>query len=200
LTYKRKKRDRGRIAAPRFEESQDQLELLEEELAGVTPLRVKKTVPRLNGSRLRSRFRNSEKDENRVLLQNFISGKSAFDWVFHPEYRQGGPQEKNRTLIRKLRRGQYSIQAQLDLHGMTQVEALEALENFLSDCSRKNLLCVRIIHGKGNNSVGNQGVLRRRVPQWLGTRRLSRWIVAFTSATPKDGGIGATYVLLRKTP
>jgi DNA-nicking Smr family endonuclease len=82
---------------------------------------------------------------------------------------------------------------------MTQVEAHNALEGFLVRCSQRNLRCVRVVHGKGNNSRNSEGILKKRVPQWLATRRLGRYVIAYTSAPPTDGGIGATYVLLRKS-
>jgi len=185
------------IDVPRFEESPLESDLLQAALADVRPLKTKKTAPRRNGPRHWERFC-SEGEEK--LLQEFVEGKAGFDWVFHPDYHQGGPQVNNSRLIRKLRRGDFSVQAQLDLHGLTQAEALPALEEFLGRCSRRGISCVRIIHGKGNNSAEHRGVLKRKVPQWLQMRRLSRLIVAFTSAPPTDGGIGATYVLLRKHP
>jgi DNA-nicking Smr family endonuclease len=120
------------------------------------------------------------------------------DSRFHPDYREGGEQIWNRPLMRKLRRGGFSVQAELDLHGMGQKEALAELERFLEFAGRRGLRCVRVIHGKGNNSQNQEGVLKKKVPEWLQLRRLARRIVAFASASLRDGGVGATCVLLRR--
>jgi len=195
LTFRKKNRSTCIPAVPTFRVDQEEHSLLEEELADVRPLNVKKTAPRKNGPRA---IPLQSGNQDAKLLEDFISGKTYFDWSLHPGYQQGGPQEHNSRLIHRLKKGEYTIQAHLDLHGLTQIEALEAMESFLIDAINKQLSCVRIVHGKGNNSTGQQGVLKQKVPQWLQMKRLSRYIVAFTSASPKDGGIGATYVLLRK--
>lgn len=168
-------------------------------MADVKRLDVKKTAPRVNGLR---RCRNDLSEDSSIseLLNEFVSGQAEFDWSLHPEYREGGPEQHNRKLIRKLRRGGFAVQAQVDLHGLSQKEAEVQLDIFLEDCISQNLRCVRIIHGKGNNSLNQDGVLRQAVPKWLSTKRRARLIIAYTTAPPRDGGIGATYVLLRRQP
>lgn len=96
-------------------------------------------------------------------------------------------------LIRKLKRGQFDVEDELDLHGMRVKEAGQTLEGFLSKCSERGRRCVRIIHGKGLRTGGS--VLKENVAQWL---RLRSDVVAFCSAQPNDGGTGAVYVLLKK--
>lgn len=120
------------------------------------------------------------------------------DSRYHPDYREGGEQMWNRPLMRKLRCGGFSIQAEVDLHGMGQNEALAELERFLNFAGGRGLRCIRIIHGKGNNSQNQEGVLKKKVPEWLQLRRLGRLIVAFASASPREGGVGATCVLLKR--
>lgn len=179
-------------------EGGDSKDIFAEAMADVKPLKKKPTVPRRNG--IQKRTSNGNGSSGEKLLSDFIQGRGEFDWSFHPHYQEGGPQSDNRRLIRKLRRGDFSVQAELDLHGFSRVEALEELERFLYSSSRRNLRCVRVIHGKGKNSKNSEGVLRKSVPRWLSTRRFARLIVAFTSARPHDGGVGASYVLLRKKP
>ncbi len=100
-----------------------------------------------------------------------------------------------KSIFRKLQRKQYSIGAELDLHGMTVAEAQSSLSQFIHGSRRKNIRCVRIIHGKGHGS-GNQGPrLKPMVNQWLQQRKSG--IRAFCSARPEDGGTGAVYVLLK---
>jgi DNA-nicking Smr family endonuclease len=97
-------------------------------------------------------------------------------------------------LVRKLRRGQLSVSAQLDLHGMIVAEAKQAVIDFLRDCQQRGLRCVRIIHGKGLGSPNKQPVLKAKLSHWL---RQRDDVLAFCSARPVDGGAGAVYVLLR---
>jgi DNA-nicking Smr family endonuclease len=98
-------------------------------------------------------------------------------------------------VVRKLRRGQYAIEAELDLHRRTVPEAREALEAFLRNARAAGKRCVRIIHGKGKSSEGKMPVLKGKVNVWL---RQKDEVMAFCSAIPRDGGTGAAYVLLRK--
>ena len=95
--------------------------------------------------------------------------------------------------LRKLRRGQYRVQAQLDLHGLTQAEAKVRLREFLITALERDVRCVRIVHGKGLRSGATGPVLRQLVNRAL---RHSRQVLAFASARPVDGGTGALYVLL----
>jgi DNA-nicking Smr family endonuclease len=95
--------------------------------------------------------------------------------------------------LRKLRRGQYRIQAQLDLHGLTQAEAQVRLREFLITALQRQVRCVRIVHGKGLRSGPGGPVLRALVNQVL---RRTRQVLAFASARQPDGGTGAVYVLL----
>lgn len=99
------------------------------------------------------------------------------------------------TTLRRLRRGQFSIEAHLDLHGLSERQATTELLEFISQSQRRGHRCVRIVHGKGNRSPGGEPVLRRMVH-----RRLRRHgeVLAFCTAPPRDGGTGAVYVLLRK--
>jgi len=100
-------------------------------------------------------------------------------------------------LLRKLRRGQFSVGAELDLHGMTVVEARDALTHFLAACRRSDIRCVRMIHGKGYGSRHKLPVLKGKLNHWLQQRDE---VLAFCSARPVDGGTGAVYVLLKKAP
>ena len=97
-------------------------------------------------------------------------------------------------LLRKLRRGQFSIGAELDLHGMTALQARERLSAFLKECRDKHVRCVRIVHGKGRGSYQGRPVLKSKLDLWL---RLRDEVVAFSSAPPADGGTGAAYVLIK---
>jgi DNA-nicking Smr family endonuclease len=100
-------------------------------------------------------------------------------------------------VVRKLRRGVWALQAQLDLHGLRREEARERLGAFLRESARAGLRCVRVIHGKGNGSPGREPVLKGKVRHWLVQRDE---VLAFTQARPVDGGAGALIVLLKPQP
>lgn len=98
-------------------------------------------------------------------------------------------------MLRNLRRGRYSIEAHLDLHGMTVPLAYQALAAFLGSARASGKRCVIIIHGKGHGSYQKQPVLKGKLNLWL--RRRAE-VLAFCSARPVDGGTGALYVLLKR--
>jgi DNA-nicking Smr family endonuclease len=96
-------------------------------------------------------------------------------------------------VVRKLRRGQWAVQAEIDLHGLGRQAAHDALRDFIAESVTRQLRCVRVIHGKGRRSGTRGPVIKRVVDHWL--RRIEA-VVAFVSARPVDGGTGAVYVLL----
>jgi DNA-nicking Smr family endonuclease len=96
--------------------------------------------------------------------------------------------------LRKLRRGHWIIQSQLDLHGMRRDEAREALAQFLRSAFKRGLRCVRVIHGKGLGSVNKEPVLKNKVRNWLVQKEE---VIAFCQARAADGGSGALVVLLK---
>jgi len=86
----------------------------------------------------------------------------------------------------------------MDLHGLTQEEAHRALSAFVQGSQAAGRRCVLVITGKGLRRDGTTGVLRAAVPHWLNQPDLRERIVAFTHATPRDGGEGALYLLLKR--
>jgi DNA-nicking Smr family endonuclease len=107
------------------------------------------------------------------------------------EYRTEGIQD---ATFRRLRRGAYRMDAELDLHGLRATEARLAVLRFLGDCRDRGDRCVRIVHGKGLRSRGEGPVLKQRLDGWL---RRRNDVLAFCSARREHGGTGAVYVLLR---
>ena len=94
----------------------------------------------------------------------------------------------------KLRAGHWSIQRQLDLHGLRSDEAREALGQFIRLAHRTGLRCVRVVHGKGLGSPGKTPVLKSKVQRWLVQKKE---VLAFVQARPAEGGAGALVVLLQ---
>jgi DNA-nicking Smr family endonuclease len=97
-------------------------------------------------------------------------------------------------VVADLQRGAIEIGLEVDLHGLTVEVASRVLAEFLLECGHRRTRCARIIHGKGRRSSGQQPVLKQKVNYWL---RLYDQVLAFCSATARDGGTGAVYVLLR---
>ena len=97
-------------------------------------------------------------------------------------------------VLSKLRRGFWVIQAKIDLHGLISDEAREYVAYFLSDCKKKNIRCVRIVHGKGLGSRNREPVLKHKLRNWLIQKDE---VIAYAQAKPEDGGSGAVIVLLK---
>jgi DNA-nicking Smr family endonuclease len=97
------------------------------------------------------------------------------------------------NILKKLRRGYFGLDAEIDLHGLTSNEAKRQLLNFLHNCVEAGCRCVHIVHGKGYRSTDNQPILKNNLNLWL---RQHKDVQAFCSAPPKDGGTGAVFVLL----
>jgi DNA-nicking Smr family endonuclease len=96
-------------------------------------------------------------------------------------------------ITRKLRKGEWSLQGQIDLHGLRSDEARNAMGQFIRDAKRMGWRCVRVVHGKGLGSPGKEPVLKSKVQRWLVQKNE---VLAFVQAKPSDGGGGALLVLL----
>jgi DNA-nicking Smr family endonuclease len=97
-------------------------------------------------------------------------------------------------VVRKLRKGEWSVQKQLDLHNLRTEEARDALGQFFRECHKNGIRCVRVVHGKGLGSPGKVSVLKPKVQSWLIQKNQ---VLAFVQATPAQGGAGALVVLLQ---
>ena len=115
-----------------------------------------------------------------------------------PEIGPGDRAGVDKRTAKRLKRGQLAVEARMDLHGLTQEEAHRALSAFVQGSRAAGRRCVLVITGKGLRPDGPTGVLRAAVPHWLNQPDLREHIVAFTHATPRDGGEGALYLLLKR--
>jgi DNA-nicking Smr family endonuclease len=97
-------------------------------------------------------------------------------------------------VTQKLRKGHWSLQGQIDLHGLRSDEAREALGQFIRDASKRGWRCVRVVHGKGLGSPGKTPVLKSKVQRWLVQKTE---VLAFVQAKGSEGGAGALVVLLK---
>lgn len=98
------------------------------------------------------------------------------------------------SILSKLRRGFWVVQAHIDLHGLISDEARQYVAEFLSDCKKRNIRCVRIVHGKGLGSRNREPVLKNKLRNWLIQKDE---VIAYAQAKPEDGGSGAVIVLLK---
>ncbi len=137
----------------------------------------------------------SKTADDRSVMEALLDDLSENDLLEtgdHLAYTADGVQ---RSVLRKLRSGRYSLQAEIDLHGHTVEQARLALSEFLKSSRERRHLCVRIIHGKGRKQSLQAPRLKPAVNQWL---QRNKAVIAFCSARSCDGGTGAVYVLLRK--
>ncbi len=169
---------------------QDENQLFREAMRDVKPLaHTKVEAPRKSPVSFKRRRQEVREDpDNQFEFSDYeklppVSSESFL------EFSRPGIQHK---MLRKLRLGQYNAEAFLDLHGKTSDEARESLSGFLLQCQEKGLRHIMIIHGKGRHDKAP--ILKNKLNHWL---RQTPQVIAFCTATLKDGGTGAMYVLLR---
>jgi len=171
----------------------DDIDEFRRALGDAKPLKHEDRVPEMK-PKPKPRARFAKADEREVLNESL---QDDFDTLEHGSgaaLRFHRPSVGRRTM-RKLARGGYSVQAELDLHGMTLDEARPRLADFIDYSAMQGKLCVRIVHGKGLGSGDRGPVLKNAVNRWL-----RKWesVLAFVSTRQVDGGTGAIYVLLQK--
>ncbi|HET9679671.1 MAG TPA: Smr/MutS family protein [Gammaproteobacteria bacterium] len=172
------------------DQNDNEVDLFRASMRGVRPLSAPKRVERPKPAP-KPVPRQTQREHARVLQESLIvddpdPGNDAESWL------KAGVQTR---ILRKLQRGQFRRDAELDLHGLTAAAARAEVQTFLNQAVRFDEQCVRIVHGKGLGS-GNRGpVLKRQLGGWL---RKRADVLAYCGARAADGGSGATYVLLRR--
>jgi DNA-nicking Smr family endonuclease len=140
----------------------------------------------------------SEDAEVLAELSDLVSGQGSFELTETEEYVEGTRLGLDPRLVTRLRRGDFSMQAHIDLHGMTQSDAKAALTEFILESVRKGRRAVLVVHGRGLRSPGGRPVLKHATAQWLSHGTIGAYVLAFTTAQMYDGGAGAVWVLLRR--
>ncbi len=170
----------------------DDDELFRRAMAGAKPI---KQDARVEAPRRRPKAvaQFTRADESRALEESLMADIDDIEASSGQILRFRRPSIGRRTM-RKLARGNFAVQAEIDLHGMTVDEARVRLREFIEQASRTGKRCVRVVHGKGLGSGQRGPVLKPSVNRWL-----RRWdsVLAFISTRQVDGGTGAVYVLLR---
>jgi len=164
--------------------------LFRDAVRGVKPLAGGAPAVRRPKPRARARF--TRADRAAVLKESLCAEPPDPALAGGEElvYQRSGVQP---SVVRRLRRGEYRVEREIDLHGLTVAEAKQALRQFLIDALQREARCVRIVHGKGLRSGHRGPVLKAAVSSVL---RRTGAVLAFVSARPADGGTGAVYALL----
>ena len=188
------RRYRG-VAALSDENTNDEYRLFREAMQDVEPLNAEPTAD--TGAPRPAPRPSQRLADDRAVLDELRRGDMDEAWgVERGEALSFLRPGQSRRLLRRLRRGEFAVMAELDLHGKTVGVARDELGRFLAECRFRDIRCVRIIHGKGKSSSNKGPVLKGKVDRWL---RQRDEIVAFCSAPSNDGGTGAVYVLLSFT-
>ncbi len=182
-------------SAPQSEE-----QLFFKAMEGVSPL-TNNRVPGKNAGIKCVETRPPIIPENEALsrLVSLINHGEGFFVSDTPEYMEGTGYNVHQEFAQRLHRGDFSIQAHIDLHGLNVEQAREAFDSFLKESLRAGKRAVLVIHGRGLSSPG-EPVLKNKVREWLGHSYWLKRVIAYASAQSYDGGPGATYVLLRNRP
>ena len=178
---------------------ENEMALFLDAMTDVKPMRQGNRVAHLYVSTPRV---NSDVDsENETLhqLNTLVKTGEGFVVKDTPEYIEGTGHNVHPKISTRLHRGDFSIQAHVDLHGFGVEDARNAFENFIKDSIATGKRAVLIVHGRGLSSP-DRPVLKTKVVEWLTRGPLRKWVIAFSSARSCDGGAGATYVLLRQRP
>ena len=161
--------------------------------AGVEPLAKPRRLA-LPRARPAPVARQRQRDERAALAESLHGPVSLEDALESGEELAFLREGLSRQLLRKLRRGHWVVEDNLDLHGMNRSEAAESVGLFLRRCTRRRVRCVRIVHGKGLGSRNREPVLKGKVRKWLALRDE---VLAFCQAPASEGGAGAVLVLLK---
>ncbi|HET7674193.1 MAG TPA: Smr/MutS family protein [Gammaproteobacteria bacterium] len=175
----------------RWKISPEDAALFREQIGEVRRIHADKVTPVKKRPPPRARFRRAE--ELQVLEESLASIADTAELGAGDELFFAQPGIDQRVL-KRLRRGQFAVGGECDLHGLTVNAARVVVTDFLAECAARDIRCVRIIHGKGLGSGSRGPVIKQHLAAWL-RRRAD--VLAFSSARPADGGTGALYVLLK---
>ena len=170
--------------------SDDDREAFAEATKGVRRLKPQNLAP-LDAPRPKPKARQS-RAEHKAVLEQSLNGPFSAETLEEISFRRD---TVSNQIFRRLKRGEFTIEAEIDLHGMRLTEAQTELHHFLRECIGNGVSSVRIVHGKGTRSGPDGPILKPSVHHWL---LLWDEVLAFASSQPRHGGNGAVYVLLKR--
>lgn len=182
------------LPATEEESTLDDELLFLEAMADVREIKEFRELP-YKPPRVVPRRRKDTDEETLQILRDIVEGKRKIDLSKTQEYIEWVNPEYSDTLPEWLHHGFVSVQDFIDLHGYSLKEARPLIEEFLREAVRKGYRCVKIIHGRGLRSSRGP-VLKNAVTTWL-QKDFRKWVVAYATAKASDGGLGATYILLK---
>jgi DNA-nicking Smr family endonuclease len=174
-------------------------ELFKKAMEGVRPISRENYIERIFQIELPESSRDKEDAEILEKLADLVKYGKGFNVADTPEYIEGTNFHIHPNVAKRLHRGDYSIQAFVDLHGLLAADAKEVFEKFLKWAVTTGKTGVLIVHGRGLSSP-SEPVLKKKVVEWLTHAPWRKWVAAYASARICDGGAGATYVLLSPRP
>ena len=160
----------------------------------VNPIKIKSKTIDVTTKKPKPIPRKLIEDESKVLVDSLSDEymSSETDSDENLSYLRNG---HSPDIVKKLKKGYWTVQGSIDLHGLVSEEAKEYVVNFIQECKRKKIRCIRIIHGKGYGSKNKEPVLKKKVRNWL---RQKDEVIAFAEAPKHDGGSGVVIVLLKE--
>ncbi len=167
-------------------------EIFQEAMADVREIREFREIPFTSPKGVKPRSARNE-DVFEILTQ-IVRGERKIRLSDTGEYMEWTSPRIRGNLSGKLHRGDFAVQDTIDLHGMTLIEAEEALTFFFRNAVKRRLFCVKVIHGRGLRSP--RGPVLKEAFRKLLHGPFSKWILAYATAKDRDGGLGATYVVL----
>ena len=171
----------------------DDQEIFSEAMADVREIREFREIPFGKSPGIKARA--ARGDKSIEVLKEIVEGKGRIRLSDTGEYREWACPSLRGNVLRRLHEGCFAVQDCIDLHGMTLIEAEEAFRLFFREAIRRRLFCIKVIHGRGLRSPKGP-VLKEALCKWLhGSFR--KWVLAYATAKDCDGGLGATYIMLR---
>lgn len=139
-------------------------------------------------------------DEGEALIElaELVADSGAWEHGGEGQHLLGHVKGLDPRVVRKLKAGEYKVDAELDLHGKNRLEAQKSFEALMIKARRDGMRCLLIVTGKGLHNPEGEAVLKASLVGWLKGPRWSRHLLAYAAAIPRHGGSGAVYLLLRK--
>jgi DNA-nicking Smr family endonuclease len=168
-------------------------EIFQDAMSNVREIKEFRAIPVKDPPRIKQKT--VQADNSLEILRQIVNGDRKIRLSDTGEYIEWMMPNIRKDIVYRLHSGYFSVQDYIDLHGMTLSEAEEALCLFIKGAVKKGLFCVKVIHGRGLRSPGGP-VLKEALKKWL-QFTFKKWVLAYSTAKDCDGGLGATYVILK---